>query len=336
MSIVLIDATSSSLTVTWPSTPGATKYVLEYRTAGELNFVSLSDKLIRTQARKNNLNDPDGAGFIFRAGALIGDEASVTSWVTHAKPFVLLSEAQEKEAMSAPKVTHAGSNYAVVVSWSAVDRASGYEVQMRENEGGAEWKTIAPSFSGTEVRKKNLISTLGYQFRLRPSGDGDEAPFSPASDAVVARGLSEGIKRFFNSLEEGTLLRSGVKEPVPLADALGGKEFILVYVSAHWCPPCRKYTPMLAKWYQSARNFAEIVFLSADHDKKGFQSYFATHPWMAVDFDDDAREQLMAAIQVSGIPRLVVMSGITGKIIEDNAVGKPLDINRWRGLAATN
>ena len=53
---------------------------------------------------------------------------------------------------------------------------------------------------------------------------------------------------------------------------------------------------------------------------------------MAVDYDDDARENLLGAIRVSGIPRLVVLSGDTGKIIEDNAVGKPLDLNRWRAL----
>jgi nucleoredoxin len=117
-----------------------------------------------------------------------------------------------------------------------------------------------------------------------------------------------------------------------LADALGGKEFVLLYASAHWCPPCRQFTPKLADWYKTVRNHVEVVFVSCDHDANGFKSYFATHPWMAVDYDDDARENLLGAIRVSGIPRLVVLSGDTGKIIEDNAVGKPFDLNRWRSL----
>jgi thiol-disulfide isomerase/thioredoxin len=199
---------------------------------------------------------------------------------------------------------------------------------MRENEGGKPWETIATSLSNTEVKKKNLISKHGYQFRVRPAGS--EIAFSPPSDAAVARGLSEAMKRWFNTLEDGTLLRSGASQPVPLADALAGKEYVLLYASAHWCPPCRQFTPMLANWYKTARNNVEIVFLSADHDEKGFKSYFATHPWMAVDYEDDAREQLMAAIKVSGIPRLVVINAETGKIVDDNAVGKPLDLNRWR------
>lgn len=190
--------------------------------------------------------------------------------------------------------------------------------------------TIAASLSSTEVKKKNLSSSFGYQFRVRPIGG--EVPFSPPSVPTVAKGLSVGIGNWFRSLNNQTLLRSGVDKPVPLDEALGGKEFVLLYASAHWCPPCRKFTPMLANWYRTVRDHVEIVFLSADHDEDGFSSYFKSHPWMAVDFDDDARESLMAAIKVSGIPRLVVLSGTTGKIVEDNAVGKPLDLSRWRTL----
>lgn len=89
---------------------------------------------------------------------------------------------------------------------------------------------------------------------------------------------------------------------------------------------------MLANWYNSLDgNSVEIVFLSCDHDETSFQNYFqSSHPWFAVDFEDDAREQLLAQIRVQGIPRLVVLNAETGKIIEDNAMGKPLDLNQWR------
>ena len=231
--------------------------------------------------------------------------------------------------MEAPIAVNTG-NHTLKISWKKAMDASGYELQMRENTGGAAWETIAPSLSGTQVKKKNLTSCLGYQFRVRPSGS--SAPFSPPSEFAIARTLSSGIRRWFSSLKGGTLIRSGQGQPVPLEDALGGKEFILLYASAHWCGPCRQFTPMLAAWYKGFQDNVEVVFLSADHDENGFKSYFRSHPWMAVDYDDDARESLMASIRVSSIPRLVVLSGITGKIVEDNAVGKPLDINRWRQL----
>lgn len=327
-SMKLLDARSTSLTVTWPATEAATKYRLEYRTGDQEDFQLLSDKLTQTQARKKNLIPEND--YFFRVAPLVGEEIKDDSWVTHDTPFRTISAELESKAMEAPKVVGAGSSHALKISWSKVDNVSGYELQMRENAGAAEWSTIAASLSGTEVKKKNLTSNLGYQFRVRPNES--DAPFSLPSDPCVARGLSAGIKRWFNSLSDGTLLRSGLEKPVPLEEALGGKEFILLYASAHWCGPCRQFTPMLANWYKGARENVEVVFLSADHDENGFQSYFRSHPWMAVDYDDDARESLMAAIRVTGIPRLVVLSGKTGKIIEDNAVGKQLDINRWRAL----
>jgi thiol-disulfide isomerase/thioredoxin len=325
--LLLLDARSDSLTVTWPPTEGASKYRLEYRTADQEDFELLSEKLTQTQARKKNLSPEKD--YYFRVAPIVNDVLKDDAWIKNDEPFRPITTELESKGMNAPIVVGAGSNQALKIVWSKKTDATGYELQMRENAGGVEWTTIAPALSGTEVKKKNLTSSLGYQFRVRPSGT--DTPFSPPSNPVVARGLSAGIKRWFNSSSEGTLLRSGVQKPVPLEEALGGKEFVLLYASAHWCPPCRKFTPMLANFYKSVSDNVEIVFLSADHDEPGFQSYFQTHPWMAVDFDDDARENLMAAIKVTGIPRLVVLSGKTGKIVVDNA-GGILDINQWRTL----
>lgn len=341
MSVTLIDARSDSLTVSWPAAEqDNVKYRLEYKSTDDENddgFTLLSDKLSQPQARKRNLTP--GMDYFFRVQVV--DSGDDSTWITNTEPFSSLTTDQESKSLEAPKVSHPGLNQTLHVSWKAAsddDDSNKYELQMRENQGGTEWKTIAPSLSGLEVNKKNLTSTSGYQFRVRHNEE--DAAFSPPSEAVVARGLSAGIQRFFGSLDNGTLLRNGQKEAVPLADALGGKEFILLYASAHWCPPCRQFTPMLANWYKSASNKTpsggrpvEIVFLSADHDEDGFQSYFqSSHPWMAVDYEDDARDQLMAAIRVEGIPRLVVMSGKTGRILVDNAVGQTLDVNRWRAL----
>ena len=326
-SITLLDARSNSLTVTWEPTSGASKYRLEYRTTEQENFELLSENLTQPQARKKNLRPEED--YFFRAAPIVDDKLMEDLFVSHTQPFRTLSVEEESKSMVAPAAVNTG-NHTLKVSWAKETDASGYELQMRENKGGAAWETIAPSLSGTQVKKKNLTSSLGYQFRVRPSGTSN--PFSPPSDVAIARGLSTGIRRWFNSLKDGTLLRSGQEQPVPLEDALGGKEFILLYASAHWCGPCRQFTPMLAAWYKGAQDNVEVVFLSADHDENGFKSYFRSHPWMAVDYDDDARESLMASIKVSSIPRLVVLSGSTGKIIEDNAVGKPLDINRWRQL----
>jgi len=45
-----------------------------------------------------------------------------------------------------------------------------------------------------------------------------------------------------------------------------------IYFSAHWCPPCRSFTPQLADAYEKCmgdKNF-EIIFLSSDRDENAF------------------------------------------------------------------
>lgn len=325
----LIDLSENSLTVSWTEVPEAQRYVLQYRkdiSSDQLVFETLSESLTTTQVLKRNLGQ---GGYVFRVGAITKGETEPKSWITHNEEFLVLTDAQERSRMGQPRVQPAGHN-AAMVSWDAVENATGYELQMRENEGGVAWTTIAASISGTEVRKKNLSSKKGYMFRIRPAGT--DLPFSRASEVATGSSLSEGIKRVLSVLDNDQLL-SDPKTTVPVADVLAGKEFVLFYASAHWCPPCRQFTPKLAQFYKKFKNFVEVVFLSADHDEDGFASYFDSMPWKAVPFDDRGRDKLMGSFKVSGIPRLVVMDGATGRILVDNATNR-LDISQWRQLAA--
>merc|ERR1712061_576942 len=60
----------------------------------------------------------------------------------------------------------------------------------------------------------------------------------------------------------------GKDEKVVGADeALTDKKIIAFYFSAHWCPPCRLFTPVLAEFYSDLSGAAEpieIVFVSSD------------------------------------------------------------------------
>ena len=62
-----------------------------------------------------------------------------------------------------------------------------------------------------------------------------------------------------------------------------------VYFSAHWCPPCRAFTPKLGQYYEEQKKGPnadkfEIVFVSCDRDDDSFKDYFKTMPFLAVDF----------------------------------------------------
>ena len=65
--------------------------------------------------------------------------------------------------------------------------------------------------------------------------------------------------------------------------SLEGKSLGL-YFSAHWCPPCRGFTPMLVSAYNAVQaanpGKFEIVFLSSDRDEAAFKEYFGEMPWL--------------------------------------------------------
>jgi len=67
----------------------------------------------------------------------------------------------------------------------------------------------------------------------------------------------------------------------------------------------------------------EVIFLSCDQDEASAQAYFKGMPWLMIPFEEDARERAIAAIKVTGIPRLQVI-GTGGQVLHDNAVQVPL------------
>ena len=58
-----------------------------------------------------------------------------------------------------------------------------------------------------------------------------------------------------------------------------------LYFSAHWCPPCRLFTPILIDFYnkinEKEKKF-EIIFISSDQSSQQFDEYYNTMPWAAV------------------------------------------------------
>lgn len=84
-----------------------------------------------------------------------------------------------------------------------------------------------------------------------------------------------------------------------------------LYFSAHWCPPCRGFTPQLVAQYgklQAAGLPFEIVFVSSDRDEKAFEEYYGSMPWLALPYADrERKEELSNRFGVSGIPTLVLL-----------------------------
>merc|ERR1712232_1468709 len=106
-------------------------------------------------------------------------------------------------------------------------------------------------------------------------------------------------------------------------DAIKGKT-VGIYFSAHWCPPCRQFTPKLASFYEEYKkkdpNF-EIIFSSGDNSEEEMVSYFKeSHgDYLCFPYDDKKRrEQLDEIFEVEGIPTFVVVDA-NGKTLNANA-----------------
>jgi thiol-disulfide isomerase/thioredoxin len=81
-------------------------------------------------------------------------------------------------------------------------------------------------------------------------------------------------------------------------------KIIGLYFSAHWCGPCRSFTPQLVEKYLAikAAGYAfEIIFLSSDEDEESAMEYFKTMPWLMIKFEDRSLdEELSREFDISG------------------------------------
>jgi nucleoredoxin len=95
-------------------------------------------------------------------------------------------------------------------------------------------------------------------------------------------------------------------------DALGGKKVVGLYFSAHWCPPCRAFTPFLGQTYEDLveeHSDVELVFVSSDQNLQSFQEYYGEMPFLALPYENrEAHRDLSVKFGVRGIPTLVFLN----------------------------
>ena len=105
---------------------------------------------------------------------------------------------------------------------------------------------------------------------------------------------------------------------------LNGK-IIGLYFSAHWCPPCRQFTPKLVKFRDKLasdnKNF-EIVFISSDRTADDMAGYMndTNMKWLALPFGSPFKKKAASKYGITGIPTLIIL-GTDGKTITANGRG---------------
>jgi nucleoredoxin len=106
---------------------------------------------------------------------------------------------------------------------------------------------------------------------------------------------------------------------VPLADALAQKKVVGLYFSGHYCPPCRKFTPLLAQVYEEIKeehDDFEIIFVSSDKEIEKYDEYFTEMPWIALPWAKrDLKAELCTQFGVKFIPTLIFFND-KGEVVE--------------------
>lgn len=114
---------------------------------------------------------------------------------------------------------------------------------------------------------------------------------------------------FFGGIEKRLIQAKGGKaEPFKSAEM---PKFTAIYYSAHWCPPCRAFTPKLVEWYnkfQPEHKDFQLIFASSDKDAKAMLEYMTEMkmPWPAVKFGEK-KESGLEKYASDGIPYLVLL-----------------------------
>lgn len=141
-----------------------------------------------------------------------------------------------------------------------------------------------------------------------------EAPTLPPRTAAVNGGLQ-------TLLGSAALLDTDGKALVELSSITKSAPLIGLYFSAHWCGPCRAFTPKLVTFVEMLKEEGihfPVIFGSSDSDQAAFDAYFGSMPWYAFPHKDARIEVLKAKYSVSGIPWLVVLDA-EGNLVMNEA-----------------
>ncbi len=139
--------------------------------------------------------------------------------------------------------------------------------------------------------------------------------FTP--DSACASTLAKSIQKNLVAVD-GNRVRKHDAPTLPQA------EYVALYYTASWCPPCRKFTPKLVEFYHEQKKLHgdrfEVVLVSSDRDEKSMEKYLtdASMPWPAIRFRDIERSGVLEHAG-KGIPCLVVFDK-EGKVLSHSYV----------------
>jgi nucleoredoxin len=206
-------------------------------------------------------------------------------------------------------LTQAGATPALINALAAgTFSVSPEEAARAQQELTAETKRRAAA--AEEARKFDSL----YQSQLA-----EKRSVTSPSSGVTSNSLHSLLKGDLVYWKNGTINRFD-------DEALEKKKLIALYFSAHWCAPCRKFTPQLVEYYNrvaAQHPEFEIIFVSHDRSPFGFETHLkeTQMPWPAIDYQKVSSKSAITKYAGEGIPDLVLVDA-SGKVISDSYAGK--------------
>ena len=121
-------------------------------------------------------------------------------------------------------------------------------------------------------------------------------------------------------------------------DLLKGK-IVGIYFSAHWCPPCKAFSPKLVEFRDKNNSDFEVVFVSSDKDESAQKEYMkeVKMNWPTVKLQSDAENAIGEKYGVQSIPTLIILDQ-NGKTISDQGRGEVAEnpekcLEEWKAKA---
>lgn len=120
----------------------------------------------------------------------------------------------------------------------------------------------------------------------------------------------------------GTHVQNKNGRKIAIKDICKDNEAIGIYFSAHWCGPCRNFTPTFSKtyneWSKKERIKLKIIFVSLDKDRESFDEYYRSmhEEWFAIPFNENNRRKdvNMRLNDNRSIPFLMFINAENGEI----------------------
>jgi phage baseplate assembly protein gpV len=182
--LVAVSATSSAIDLLWSAVDGATSYELQGRLAGTTDWYpnnGTSGQITTSALTYQNTGLASGTAYEYRVRAVTDAGNTEYSSIATARTRTIPT------LMALPV-----SSDAINLSWSAIDGATGYELQGRlagtfgwypDNGTSGQITTTGLTYQNT-----GLASGTTYEYRVRAVTDGGNTEYSPIATATTISG----------------------------------------------------------------------------------------------------------------------------------------------------